>query len=202
MDNALNDSAQVAADSGGIGTGLIALAHLIIVIVLLGIFLAASSWHALSDSLLVAGLSVVAGLLAGAIITTLVHEWFHYAGALAVRGHCRPVQRINLFAFDWDFKRNTRGQFLVMSYAGTLGSIVAIGLLYTTLAAPTPGGVALLAAAFGSLAFAGVIEWPVLARVHAGGDPLGELSKISPRVLLLSAAISLLTALLTAWILT
>ena len=202
MDNALNDSAQVAAGSGGIGTGLIALAHLIIAIVLLGIFLAASSWHALSNAPLAAGISVVAGLLAGAIITTLVHEWFHYAGALAVRGHCHPVRRLNLFAFDWDFNRNTRGQFLVMSYAGTLGSIVAIALLYATLAAPTPGGVALLAAAFGSLAFAGVIEWPVLARVHAGGDPLGELSKISPRVLLLSAAISLLTALLTAWILT
>jgi hypothetical protein len=201
MDNALNDSAQVAAGSGGIGTGLIALAHLIIVIALLGIFLATSSWHALSDSPLAAGLSVVAGLLAGAIITTLVHEWFHYAGALVVRGHCHPVRRINLFAFDWDFQRNTRAQFLVMSYAGTVGSIVAIALLYTALSGQTPGAVALLAAAFGSLAFAGAIEWPVLARVHAGGEPLSELSKITPRVLLLSAAISLLTALLSAWVL-
>jgi len=201
MDNALNDSAPITARPGGIGTGPVALAHLTIVLALLGIFLAASGWHALSASPLAAGLSVATGLFAGAIVTTLVHEWFHYAGALAVRGHCHRVQRINLFAFDWDFKRNTRVQFLAMSYAGTLGSMVAITLLYIALSAPTPGAVALLAAAVGSLAFAGAIEWPVLARVHAGGDPFTELSKISPRVLLLSAAVSLLAALLTAWML-
>lgn len=201
MDNALEDSTRVTASSAGIATGLIALAHLFIIVVLLGIFLAATSWHALSPSLPAAGLSVVAGLLAGAIITTLVHEWFHYAGALAVRGQCHPIKRLNLFAFDWDFKRNTRAQFLVMSYAGTVGSIASIALLHATLADQTPGAVALLAAAFGSLAFAGAIEWPVLARVQGGGDPLSELSKISPRVLLLSAAVSLLTALATAWML-
>lgn len=201
MDNAIHNSTQGAVGPVGISTGFVALAHLILVFVLLGIFLATANWYALSASPLAAALSVVTGLLAGAVITTLIHEWFHYAGALAVRGHCHRVKRINLFAFDWDFKRNNREQFLAMSYAGTLGSIVAIGLLFATLLAPTLGAVALLAAAFGSLAFAGAIEWPVLARVHAGGDPLTELSKISPKVLLLSAAASLLTAILTAWLL-
>lgn len=201
MDNAINDSARVADSSRGIGTGLVALTHLTFVVVLLGTFLAAANWYALSASPLAAGLSIATGLLAGGIITTLIHEWFHYAGALAARGHCHRVKRINLFAFDWDFKRNNRKQFLVMSYAGTLGSLVAIALLFATLMAPAPGPVALLAAAFGSLAFAGAIEWPVLARVHAGGDPLTELSKISPGVLLLSAAASLLAAILTAWLL-
>lgn len=198
MDNALNDSPRIVADSRGIGTGVVVLAHFTIVLVLLGIFLATGNWYARSASALAAGLSIAAGLLAGAVITTLVHEWFHYAGALAVRGRCHRVKRINLFAFDWDFRRNNRKQFLAMSYAGTLGSVVAISLLFATLLAPTPGAVALLAAAFGSLAFAGAIEWPVLARVHAGGDPFTELSKISPKVLLLSAAASLLTAILAA----
>ncbi|MDO8863216.1 hypothetical protein Q6D67_16035 [Haliea sp. E1-2-M8] len=201
MDNAINDSAPVTASASGISTGLVALAHLVIVLVLLGLFSAADSWYALSNRPLVAALSVASGLIAGAIVTTLVHEWFHFAGAFAVRGHCNHVKRVNLFAFEWNFKRNSRGQFLTMSYAGTLGSVVAIAVFLATIPIDAPGPVALLAAAFGSLAFAGAIEWPVLARVHAGGDPLTELSRITPKVLLLSAATSLLTVLVAAWLL-
>lgn len=198
MDKAINDPTPVPVAASGINTGLVALAHLAVALGLLGLFTAAGHWYALSGLPLAAACSVATGLLAGAVITTLIHEWFHYAGALAARGHCNQTRRINLFAFDWDFKRNTRAQFLTMSYAGTLGSVVAIALFMLTVTGDGPGSTALLAAAFGSLAFAGAIEWPVLGRVHAGGDPLAELSRITPRVLLLSAATSLLTVLIAA----
>lgn len=201
MDNAINDTAPGTASASGIGTGLVALAHLLIVLVLLGLFVAADRWHALSGLPLAAVLSVAAGLVAGGIITTLVHEWFHYAGALATGSHCNRVKRINLFAFEWDFKHNTRRQFFVMSYAGSLGSVVAIAVFLATIPTDAPGPVALLAAAFGSLAFAGAIEWPVLARVHGGGDPLSELSRITPRVVLFSAGTGLLALLIAAWLL-
>jgi hypothetical protein len=201
MDNAINDTAQGAAADSGISTGLVALAHLLVALVLLGLFVAADTWHALSALPIAAVLSVTAGLVAGAIVTTLVHEWLHFAGASAANGHCHRVRRLNLFAFEWDFKRNSRGQFLAMSYAGSLGSLVAIALLTVAFGTDTPGRVALLAAAFGSLGFAGAIEWPVLARVHTGGEPLAELSKITRRVVLLSASTGLLTALIAAWLL-
>ncbi|MEQ9463271.1 MAG: hypothetical protein RJQ10_06395 [Haliea sp.] len=201
MDNTLDDSAPVAEPTGGISTSLVAFSHLGITLFMLGLFTATNNWAVNSGQPLAALVSVATGLLAGAITTTLVHEWFHYAGALTARGSYHRTKRLNLFAFDWDFQRNGRGQFLVMSYAGTLGSAVAIALLWLAFSADSPGGVALLAAAFGSLGFAGAIEWPVLARVHAGGDPLAELSKISGQVLLLSAATGLLTPLVAAWLL-
>jgi len=201
MDNAINDTAQGAAAVSAVSTGSVALAHLLIGLVLLSLFVAAEAWHALSPLPLAVVLSVTTGLVAGAIVTTLVHEWFHFAGASATKARCHRVKRINLFAFEWDFKCNGRGQFLVMSYAGTLGSLVAIALLVLAFGTDTPGRVALLAAAFGSLGFAGAIEWPVLARVHAGGDPLAELSKITRKVVLLSASTGLLTGLIAAWLL-
>lgn len=201
MDNAIDDVAPVATTTGGISTSLVALTHLGITLFLLVLFAATNHWALASSQTPATVISVLAGLLAGAITTTLVHEWFHYAGARLARGHCRRPQRINLFAFDWDFQRNTRGQFLVMSYAGTLGSAVAIAVLWAVLTLDSPGAVALLAAAFGSLGFAAAIEWPVLARVQAGGDPLAELSKISGKVLLTSAAVGLLTLLAAAWLL-
>ncbi len=201
MDNAINDTAPGAAAAGGIATGLVACAHLTIVLLLLVLFAAAYNWYAISGQPLAAAFSVATGLVAGGIITTLVHEWFHFAGAFAVRSYCHRVKRINLFAFEWDFKRNNRGQFFAMSYAGTFGSLVAIAVFLATLPPDAPGPVALLAAAFGSLAFAGAIEWPVLARVHAGGDPLTELAKITRKVLLLSAASGLVAVLIAAWLL-
>ncbi|MFO7552355.1 MAG: hypothetical protein R6W80_13175 [Haliea sp.] len=201
MDNTINDPAQASAVASGVNTRLVALVHLVVVLSLLGLFAAAANWYAFSGLPLVAACSVATGLLAGAIITTLIHEWFHYAGALAVGGHCNQTRRINLFAFDWDFKRNTRVQFLAMSYAGTLGSVVAIALFLVSVPIDAPGPVALLAAAFGSLAFAGAIEWPVLARVHAGGDPLAELSKITPRIVLLSATTGVLAIIVAALLL-
>lgn len=201
MGDTINPPAPTTAVTNGVNTGLVALVHLVIVLALLGLFAAAANWYALTGLPLVAAGSIATGLLAGALVTTLIHEWFHYAGALAVRGHCNPTKRINLFAFEWDFKRNTRFQFLTMSYAGTLGSVVAIALFLVAMPVDAPGPVALLAAAFGSLAFAGAIEWPVLARVHRGGDPLTELSRITSGTLRLSALASLLAAVIAAWLL-
>ncbi|HEY7776612.1 MAG TPA: hypothetical protein VIC02_08730 [Kineobactrum sp.] len=194
MDHASDSKPGVA----GLHTGVVALAHAGVVILLLGLFAAADSWYILSGLALAGLLSIVTGALAGIAISTLVHEWFHFIGARVVRGRYSRVRRINLFAFDWDFKANSRGQFLAMSYAGTLGSVIAIALLLATIPADAPGRVTLLAATFGSLAFAGAIEWPVLGRVHAGGDPLAELSRITPRVLLTSAVIGLLVLLTAA----
>jgi hypothetical protein len=175
-----------------------ALCEVVLVEILLGLFAAADSWYILTGLAFAALLSVVTGALVGLAVSTLIHEWFHFLGARAIRGHYHRVRRIGLFAFDWDFKANSRAQFLAMSYAGTLGSIIAIMLLLAAIPADAPGRVALLAATFGSLAYAGAIEWPVLARVHAGGDPLAELSRITPRILLVSAAMGLLVLLAAA----
>lgn len=194
MDHAIDSKASPA----GLHTSIIALAHIGIAILLLGLFAAADSWYILTGLALAALLSVITGALTGLALSTLIHEWFHFFGARVVRGRYHRVRTISLFAFDWDFKNNSRAQFLIMSYAGTLGSVLAIILLLAVIPADAPGRVALLAATFGSLAFAGAIEWPVLARVQAGGEPLAELSRITLQVLLASAAIGLLVLLAAA----
>ena len=82
------------------------------------------------------------------------------------------------------------GQFLLMSIAGSVGSIVGIAL-FTLFSEPGNGAsFAALAGAWASLGFAAAIEWPVLVRTLASGEPLTELSKINGRVLLVSLAIS------------
>ena len=199
MDNTLDTS---VADKGGVHPGIVAFAHAALGAFLLAIFALTNDWFRSSSLPLAALLGVLSGAAAGAIICTLVHEWFHYLGAIAARGRYRRPSRLALFAFDWDFKHNSPRQFLVMSYAGTLGSLVAIALFMFSIPAETPCSIALLAASVGSLAFAGAIEWPVIARVQGGGDPLGELSKTTPRVVLTSAAIGLVTLLIVAYALT
>lgn len=199
MDNTLDNSASVNPTVGAFHPGTVGAAHLLLVAVLLGLFAAAQSWHPLSVPPLAAtALSVIAGAIAGAVTCTLVHEWFHYGGALLARGHYTRPSRLALFAFEWDFKNNSRRQFLTMSYAGTLGSLVAIVTFMLNVPATSPGGIALWSASVGSLAFAGGIEWQVIARVRAGGDPLTELAKTTPRVVLSSGFVGLLTALIVA----
>ncbi|PLW83074.1 hypothetical protein CWI75_06530 [Kineobactrum sediminis] len=194
MDHAIDSKASPA----GFHTGIVALAHTGAAILLLSLFAAADSWYILTGLAVAALLSVITGAFVGLAVSTLIHEWFHFIGARVVRGRYHRVRKIRLFAFDWDFKANSRAQFLAMSYAGTLGSIIAIMLLLAVIPADAPGRIALLAATFGGLAFAGAIEWPVLARVHAGGEPLAELSRITLRILLASAAIGLLVLLTVA----
>jgi hypothetical protein len=192
MDNTLDTK---VAGKGGIHPGTVALAHVALCALLLSTFAATNDWFRASSLPIAA---VLSGAAAGGIICTLVHEWFHYLGALAARGRYRRPSRIALFAFEWDFKHNSRRQFLVMSYAGTLGSLAAIALFMLAIPAETPCSIALLAASVGSLAFAGAIEWPVIARVQGGGDPLGELSKTTPKAVLASAAIGVATLLAVA----
>ncbi|HBM84351.1 MAG TPA: hypothetical protein DD808_04300 [Halieaceae bacterium] len=196
MDNILDPTVTTR---DGIQIRTVAAAHAALALILLALFAAANNWYQSSSLILAAVLGVLSGAAAGGIICTLVHEWFHYLGALAARGQYSRPARLALFAFEWDFKRNNRHQFLVMSYAGTLGSLAAIALFAMNIPPATPCSIALLAASVGSLAFAGAIEWPVIARVHGGGDPLGELSRTTPRVVLHSATIGLVALLITAY---
>jgi hypothetical protein len=199
MDNTLDTT---VAGKDGIHPATVAFAHAASGALLLALFAAANEWFSSSSLPIAAILGVLSGAAAGAIICTLVHEWFHYFGAVAARGRYRRPSRLALFAFEWDFKHNSRRQFLVMSYAGTLGSLAAIALFTLSIPAETPCSIALLAASVGSLAFAGAIEWPVIARVQGGGDPLAELSKTTPRVVLASAGIGFATLLIVAYALT
>lgn len=195
------DAIEHTPMASGVPVARMAALHGTVALALLALFAVADTWSLATGIALASLFSVLAGLLAGALLTTLVHEWSHFLGARLCRGHYRRVARVGLFAFDWDFRANSTGQFRVMSAAGNLGSIAAVCLFTATLPADTGGRVALYAAAWGSLVFTAAIEWPVLYRVMRGATPLAALGRIDRQVLLRSASAGAVTIPLVAWVL-
>ena len=151
--------------------------HSLLALGALALFAAADSWFVLTGLGMAQALCVVTGILAGATIPTLVHEWFHYLGARVSGADYTIPRKLGLFVYDWNFQTNTLKQFFVMSIGGTVGSLLAIGLLLLNLPADSAGRAVLLATAIASMGFAGTIEWPVLLRTRQSGEPLTELAK-------------------------
>ena len=158
--------------------------HLLLVLVTLGLYAAADSWYILTGLGLALLLSIATALLVGISVSTLIHEWFHLLGARLSGGAYHIPAKSGLFVYDWHFAENNVRQFYKMSVAGSIGGALAVLLLWYALPIVSPGRAAVLAGAVASFVFAAVIEWPVLSRTRSSGDPLAELSKITPRVLL------------------
>jgi len=197
-----NDSSAAAQPGPGptIAISRVALIHGGVALGLLSTFAIGDSWRLLTDLPLAGLMSVLAALFAGALLTTLIHEWFHYFGVLVSKAQYSRVSKVGLFVFNWDFQANSTRQFLIMSLAGTLGSVVGVTLFTLTMPADSAGRAALQAAAWGSLVFAAAIEWPVLRRVFKGGEPLAELLRINQDVLRRSAISSVIATLFAWWL--
>ena len=157
--------------------------HGLVLLGALSLFAAADSWQAVTGLGIAGLLCVITGVLAGVTTATLVHEWFHYLGALYSGGQFDIPQRQGLFVYDWDFRSNSLRQFFKMSVAGSIGSVLAVLLLWTAIPADTWGRAALRAAAIASVVYAAQIEWPVIRRARSSGDPLAELMKIDKQLL-------------------
>lgn len=157
--------------------------HGLVFLVAILSFAAADTWSTLSGLRIADLLCVITAALAGITITTLAHEWFHYFGARFSRAHINIPTRQGLFVYLWDFDRNSTGQFLIMSIAGSIGGALAVILLWTTVPADTLARAVLRSAALASFVYSALIEWPVIKRARLSGDPLAELSQIDKRVL-------------------
>jgi hypothetical protein len=174
--------------------------HALVFLIALSLFAAADSWHAVTGLGIASLLCVVTAVLAGVAITTLVHEWFHYLGARYARAAFDIPTRQGLFVFNWDFGRNSVPQFLTMSVAGSVGSVLAVLLLWNAVPADTWGRAVLHGAALASLVYSALIEWPVIRRIRQGGEPLAELSKIDQPLLTRSVYIAGAAGIATALI--
>jgi len=76
---------------------------------------------------------VLLGALAGAG-AFLVHEWGHLLGALASRSVVQPAASLRSpFVFRFDSRSNSRGQFLVMSFAGFVATAAVVWAAYAVL---------------------------------------------------------------------
>lgn len=176
-----------------------ALFHFVIWLGALAVFAAADSWSAVTGLQFAAFLAVIAAIVTGVTSTTLIHEWFHFLGAWVSGGRYGIPSNNGLFVFDWHYSNNSLKQFYTMSLAGSLGSVVGIALLWMAVPTDTTARAALTAAGIASMAYGACIEWPVLKRTQASGDPLAELSKINTGVLTRSFVIATAVGLIALW---
>lgn len=163
-------------------------------------FAAADSWQALTGWSLATLLSVLTGITAGFVTVNLAHEWSHYLGARATGARYTIADTPGLFIFDWDFEANSLSRFYTMSVTGNLGGALAVLALFGAVAPDNAGRAAVLAGAVASFALGALIEWPVLLRTRSSGDPLAELSRLTPPVLVSALLGSVVTGLL-CWLL-
>ena len=175
--------------------------HVLVFVVALSLFAAADSWSTVTGLGIATVLCVVTGALAGITITTLVHEWFHYLGARYSGAAYDIPEKQGLFLYNWDFTHNSVRQFLIMSVAGSVGGILALSILWTSVPADSWGRAALQGGAIASVVFAAYIEWPVIRRVRISRDPLAQMSKIDLRVLSRSFAVSSIAGVFVALVL-
>ena len=207
MDNTTmkEDAAKISppppAKSRGMRLARLASTHALVFVVALSLFAAADSWSTVTGLGIATVLCVVTGALAGITITTLVHEWFHYLGARYSGAAYDIPDKQGLFLYNWDFTHNSVRQFLMMSVAGSVGGILALSILWTSVPADSWGRAALQGGAIASVVFAAYIEWPVIRRVRISRDPLAQLSKIDQRVLSRSFAVSSTAGVLMAQVL-
>lgn len=77
------------------------------------------------------------GVLLGALLgacALLVHEWGHFAGAVATRSAISPAASLrSVFSFSFDSKRNSQRQFLAMTAGGWIGTATAVAVAYGAL---------------------------------------------------------------------
>ena len=176
-----------------------ALVHFGTALVLLCLFAASDSWSALTGWKLASLLSVVTGFAAGFAVTTVLHEWFHLLGARLSGGAYTIPQGVSFFVYDWKFDCNTVRQFYTMSLAGSIGGLMSVCLLAAAIAPDNAGRLSVVAGAVMSFTFGAIIEWPVLKRTLASGQPMEELSKIDQTVLTRAFTGGAVAALIVFW---
>lgn len=137
---------------------------------------AADAWAENSDLMLASVIAVVNAVVAGYVLSTLLHEWGHFIGA-RISGAYSPMVRKpdGVFIFGFNFDRNSREQFISMSLGGIIGtwSLVLLVLVFVPL--DSPGRVALFAVALAHGISVLVFEGPVVARAMRGEAPQASL---------------------------
>jgi len=146
----------------------------------LSLWAAADTWYA-STGLALAGLvAVLDGVLVGAGLGILAHEWGHFAGARLGGGIAPTARLTQLFPmFVFDMERSDPRAFCAMSVAGNAahwGLVLALALLVPL---DSPGRAALLAGAFGFAFGASTTELPVIRRAYAGASPIESFEGVS-----------------------
>jgi hypothetical protein len=157
----------------------VAALHFVMAMGALTLWGAADAWAVASGWGLAQAAAIANAIIAATIITSILHEWGHFAGA-RLSGSVAPVLEKPVryfFMFDFKFEHNDPRQFLWMSAGGILTPWLLV--LATPLLVPIDSASrAMLLAAFVTRAVqVSVFEVPVFLRTQGGGQPRDELGR-------------------------
>jgi hypothetical protein len=153
--------------------------HFVMGMAALTLWGAADTWAVASGWPLAWAVALANAVIAAAVVTGVVHEWAHYAGARLAGAETRifeqPVRYFFLFEFLLD--RNDRRQFLWMSWGGILAPWLLVLLTARCVPIDNASRAMLLAAFVARAVQIGVFEVPVALRTAQGGEPRAELRR-------------------------
>jgi len=132
---------------------------------------AADSWYLATELFLANALSVITALVIGAWLSSIAHEWGHFAGARLAQSYSPIVPDVRgIFMFGFNHAKNSRNQFLSMSLGGSVANCGLVLLVFFFVPLDNPGRAALLAMVFAKAISVAVFEWPIALRVMNGAD--------------------------------
>jgi hypothetical protein len=113
--------------------------------------------------------AVAAGVMT-AVAGYLAHEWGHFLGARAGGSALRlPASAREVFLFNFDVRRSTPRQFVLMSSGGFAASLAVIVLLVAVLPLPALSALVALGLTAAGVVATAVLEVPPFVRVLRGG---------------------------------
>jgi len=176
---AMSTSSQRIAAQDEARLSLVILRDVALVSFFLSLFAAAESWATVSRLALASLLSVVDGLLVGAVTGAIVHEWGHFVGARLGGGHA-PLKPLTKFPplYDFDYVKNDGRAFLWMSYGGNIAHASLVLAYLILVPTRSMGTAALVAGAFGFAVFSSLVEIPVIQQARRGVPGLEALAVI------------------------
>lgn len=132
---------------------------------------AGDSWRIVSGLAAASFMAAVASVVFGIVMTLIVHEWCHFAGARA-SGAISPVKaKPALLMFDFDYTNNSVRQFLVMSVGGSVGNWLLVLLVAWLIPIDSASRALLLAVTAAMAVYVAILEWPIIAAVRRGVAP-------------------------------
>ena len=152
-------------------------AHGTVALALFAVFAATDAWVISTGLIISHVIATITALVVGAYLSTIFHEWGHFAGARLAKSHSPIVPKVTRspFVFGFNFEKNSASQFISMSIGGPAGNWLLVALVFVFLPMDTPGRAALLAMVFAKAVSVCLFEVPIILSTMNGGDPKSEL---------------------------
>ena len=140
---------------------------------------AAEAWAQVTGWTIAQAATVANAVIAATIVSSIIHEWGHYAGA-GMSDSIAPVlnePKNHFFMFDFKMDQNDVHQFTWMSWGGILSpwGLVILTAFFVPLSLTS--GAALFATFVSKAVGASVFEVPIVRNAAKSGDPSAELTK-------------------------